>query len=147
MIRTGVALWTAFNVAWAALLLSPSVASATWDGAKCLQYQLYGKFEFVASNGTSVFNFTSLADSRNVEGTVETVPKNRLDPVWHGRVFGKLEGDKLQLNVYWDAGTTSVFVSTIGPAGRIEGYSYLRTTRAPGRSGIPLKPQHVGEGN
>jgi hypothetical protein len=114
-----VALWTAISISCAALLLSPSIAQG-----KCLQWHLDGKWTIVASNGTSVFNLRTSGD--DIQGTVETENKEGLlGHVWSGKVYGKLEGNNLQLNVYWETGTTSVFVGTIGSFGRVEGYSYL----------------------
>ena len=127
MTRIGVALWTAFSISCAAALLSPAPASAGWAGAKCLQFQLENrKYEFVASNGTSVFDLRSTgAGIQDIQGTAEAENKQSLrGGIWHGKVFGKLDGNNLQLNVYWETGATTVFVGTINAIGRLEGYSY-----------------------
>ena len=122
MTRIGVALWTAFSVS---LLLYPATAQgllypATAQG-QCRVWDLNGDWTFVSSAGTSIFH---LEFKSQLEGTVET--KNNeglLGGVWHGKVFGKADSDKLQLNVYWETGTTTVFEGTI-TGGRLEGYSY-----------------------
>ena len=113
MTRIGVALWTAFSVS---LLLYPATAQA-----RCRVWDLTGDWTFVSSAGTSIFH---LEFKSQLEGTVETKNKEGLlGGVWHGKVFGKVDGDKLQLNVYWETGATTVFVGTI-TGGRLEGYSY-----------------------
>jgi hypothetical protein len=99
---------------------------ATRAQAECRQWDVSGRWHFVQSNGMSPEIF--LQRSRNTLTGNARFPDPQNPPFSvQGSIDGSLDGDRVELTVYWDSGQVGVYSGRISMSGLIEGTTFDKT--------------------
>jgi hypothetical protein len=93
--------------------------------AECAQWDLRGEIEFVQNNGMSTY-LTLTQDGSKLHGTGRHLSGGYTGQWVSGSVDGAIDGDHLELTVYWNPDLIGVYSGRVGPQGRLEGSTYDR---------------------
>lgn len=98
--------------------------------ADCLKWDINGRWHFVQSNDT-IARFDLQRDGSRVTGSAYFEDEqNGLTLGTAGSIDGTVEGDRLDLVVYWEGGSIGVYQARITSSGALEGSTYDRSAPA-----------------
>jgi hypothetical protein len=122
---------TSIKALCAALLLVGFSAGSAVAAAPCQQWDAGGKW--IALQGPFEIWFHLNQDGRNIIGQAQFGRSSGLtsadmDPnapgYGNGEVDGFVDGSSIEMTTYWSSNSIGKYVGTIGPTGRIEGFTF-----------------------
>lgn len=114
---------TARGLLLLAILLASIVPGLA--GATCQRWDVNGAWTFVQSNDTTpTLELQQAGDRVQGSATYRETRKNGWFWDYKGSIDGTVNGDRMQLTVYWDQGAIGIYNAKINPDGSLEGGTY-----------------------